>query len=246
MLFGTDFHIHTVLSPCGDLEMNPVAILERARALGLNLIGITDHNSTRQAQIICSMGDQAGVKVLVGAEVTTREEVHCLVFFEKNSEVNAFQSFLDQHLPKIKNDSDRFGHQVVANANNEIIYTEEHHLLSALPVSIDALEDFVHKLNGLFIPAHIDRLRFGLLGQLGLLPTDLKADALEFSPTCDIHTLCHSHPEIKGHLWVKGSDAHHLSVLGQCRTNLEMPSATFNSLKHLLTDRNWKNVQIID
>lgn len=41
-----DLHIHTVLSPCGDLEMSPENILYFAQVQGLNMIGITDHNST--------------------------------------------------------------------------------------------------------------------------------------------------------------------------------------------------------
>ena len=37
-----DLHIHTVLSPCGDLEMSPENILHFAQIQGLNMIGITD------------------------------------------------------------------------------------------------------------------------------------------------------------------------------------------------------------
>ena len=51
-----DLHIHTVLSPCGDLEMSPENILHFAQIQGLNMIGITDHNSTRQAPISVIMG----------------------------------------------------------------------------------------------------------------------------------------------------------------------------------------------
>ncbi|HNX85999.1 MAG TPA: PHP domain-containing protein, partial [Bacteroidales bacterium] len=46
--FTADLHIHTVLSPCGDLDMSPDIILSQAMAKKLDLIGITDHNSTRQ------------------------------------------------------------------------------------------------------------------------------------------------------------------------------------------------------
>lgn len=246
MFFNTDLHIHTVLSPCGDLEMSPVAILERVKALHLDIIGITDHNSTRQAQIICGMGEKSGIKVLAGAEVTTREEVHCLVFFDQPQEVETFQEFLDHHLPEIKNDTDRFGHQVVVNSNNEIIYTEEKLLITALPVSIEALEAIVHGLNGLFIPAHIDRLRFGLLGQIGFIPDDLKADAMEFSPNCDIQALCNHHPEIRKYQWITGSDAHRLSDMGRCRTLLEINSKEFGSVKSVLTGNEGKRIQIIN
>ena len=38
--YKADLHIHTVLSPCGDLEMSPAAIVERALARGLDMIAI--------------------------------------------------------------------------------------------------------------------------------------------------------------------------------------------------------------
>ena len=49
-MLRADLHIHTVLSPCGDLEMSPLSILEAARKQKLDIIGITDHNSTRQSK----------------------------------------------------------------------------------------------------------------------------------------------------------------------------------------------------
>ena len=59
-----DLHIHTVLSPCGDLEMSPENILHFAQIQGLNMIGITDHNSTRQAPIIRDYGKTKGISSL--------------------------------------------------------------------------------------------------------------------------------------------------------------------------------------
>ena len=76
-----DLHIHTVLSPCGDLEMSPENILHFAQVQGLNMIGITDHNSTRQAPIIRDYGKTKGIFVLTGAEICSKEEVHALSGF---------------------------------------------------------------------------------------------------------------------------------------------------------------------
>jgi hypothetical protein len=38
-----DLHIHTCLSPCGELAMSPRAVVDRAREVGLDLIAVTDH-----------------------------------------------------------------------------------------------------------------------------------------------------------------------------------------------------------
>ena len=44
MKYYYDLHIHTCLSPCGDVLMTPNNILNMAYLKGLNIIEITDHN----------------------------------------------------------------------------------------------------------------------------------------------------------------------------------------------------------
>ncbi len=89
--YRADLHIHTLLSPCGDLSMTPANIVSEALRKKLDIIGITDHNSTRQAGLVGMLGAREGLFVLQGAEVSTREEVHCLVFFENPAELELFQ-----------------------------------------------------------------------------------------------------------------------------------------------------------
>jgi predicted metal-dependent phosphoesterase TrpH len=93
--YKADLHIHTVLSPCGDLEMSPSNIIRAAKSKQLDLIGITDHNTTRQCAVIMELGQREGIYVLCGTEVTTKEEAHCLAFFETNESLEAFQVYLD-------------------------------------------------------------------------------------------------------------------------------------------------------
>jgi predicted metal-dependent phosphoesterase TrpH len=45
--FRADLHLHTCLSPCGEEEMTPLAIVRQAKKKGLDVIGICDHNSTK-------------------------------------------------------------------------------------------------------------------------------------------------------------------------------------------------------
>ena len=39
-----DFHIHTLLSPCAEIEMTPHHIVMRAAQYGVDAVAITDHN----------------------------------------------------------------------------------------------------------------------------------------------------------------------------------------------------------
>lgn len=226
-----DLHIHSLLSPCGDLEMSPKAIIQHACSNGLNMIGITDHNSTRQAAIIREIGERCGIQVLTGVEVTSSEEVHALAYFNGDENLNEFQVFLDNHLPDVPNNPKLFGYQVAVNEQEEIIFTEERLLISALDVSLEEIEKEVHRLGGLFIPAHIDRPRFGLLGQLGLFPSGLQVDAIEVSGSCNLTELLRNHPELPHVAILHSSDSHTLDSIGKVNTILELSTVDFDSLQ---------------
>ena len=79
--FRADLHLHTVLSPCGDLDMSPSKLVEQAKLMGLNNIGIADHNSTKHAKLISKIAQEAGIFTLCGAELTSKEEAHLLCFY---------------------------------------------------------------------------------------------------------------------------------------------------------------------
>ena len=244
--FRADLHIHTVLSPCGDLEMSPDAIIAKAKEMKLDIIGITDHNSTRQCRVISQLGALSGISVLSGAEVTTKEEVHCLAFFETDEQLNDFQKFLDENLPDIRNDVRRFGHQVAVDAENNIVFTEERLLISALNQSIEQVGKKVHSLDGLFIPAHIDKRRFGVLEQLGFLPPDLQVDALEISPFVKKDEFIKQHPVLGNYTFVSGSDAHYPGQVGKRVTVFEMENAGFAELRKTLHENQPGKIEIFN
>ena len=100
-IFKADFHTHTLLSPCGDLNMTPENIINEAVQNGIDIIGITDHNATRHCRLAVHYAQNRNIFVLCGAEVTTQEEAHCLAFFSNFEKLDAFQSFIEAHLPDI-------------------------------------------------------------------------------------------------------------------------------------------------
>lgn len=230
-----DLHIHTVLSPCGDLEMSPAHILQTAQAKGLDIIGITDHNSTRQAMLIREYSRGSGIFVLAGAEVTTQEEVHCLAYFATLPQLEEFQAYLDAHLPPIRNKPEKFGYQVVADLDENIVYEEPTLLISALDQTIEAVQQKVKQLQGIFIPAHIDKSRFSILSQLGFLPANLEFDALEISPHIAYKKFLNLHPELSVYPFIQSSDAHYPADIGKAYTLLEIEELSFEAIRQSLS-----------
>jgi len=243
--YRTDLHTHTVLSPCGDLDMSPVKIVDAAVKNGIDILGISDHNSTRHCAIIKRIAAQYGIYVLQGAEVTTKEEVHCLTFFEDDKQLVLMQDFLDSNLPDIKNDPLRFGYQVQVDENEIIVYEEEKLLVASINKSLEELEAFVHEIGGIFIPAHIDRSKNSIFSQLGFFPPDLKVDALEISKRTRIHEFRKKHPELDQYAMITNSDAHFLEDVGTCTSVFTMESMSFREIRMALGGIEGRKVSVV-
>ncbi len=91
-----DLHIHSVLSPCGDLEMTPRNIVRRVKELGLNTFSITDHNSIGNLLPFKKVAEKENLKFIFGMEVQTEEEVHA--YFGEQILVNDNDDIPDHNL----------------------------------------------------------------------------------------------------------------------------------------------------
>jgi len=97
-----DLHIHTVLSPCATLEMLPPYIVERACETNIQLIAITDHNSSANVPAVIKAAAGRNLIVLPGMELTTAEETPCSLSLRHLCAVSlSYQKIVDKNLPNI-------------------------------------------------------------------------------------------------------------------------------------------------
>jgi PHP family Zn ribbon phosphoesterase len=214
--------------------MTPRHIVKAAKKRGLHIIGITDHNTTLQCAEVEKVGEREGLHVLCGVELNTREEVHALAFFETPQHLTEFQIFLDKHLPPVKNNVEKFGYQLVINEEEEVLQEVDYLLFSALTIGIEEIEVEVHRLEGIFIPAHINRVQNSILSQLGFLPTDLKVDALELSRHTTIPAFLEKNKYLSKYPFIQSSDAHLPEDIGAIYTELEMDKISFSNIRQAI------------
>ena len=214
--------------------MSPTNIIRIAKSKQLDLIGITDHNTTRQCAVVRELGEREGIYVLCGVEVTTKEEAHCLAFFETTESLETFQIYLDAHLPQVKNNPDLFGYQVAVDAEDNIVFEEERSLLSAIDQSIEKIEQKIHSLNGIFIPAHINKSKNSIISQLGFIPDDLIIDALELSKHISKEEFISKNKYLKNKVFIRNSDAHLTELIGESTTLFVMEALNFEEIKKAL------------
>lgn len=208
--FKTDLHVHTVLSPCAEVEMIPPLIVECALDLGIRILAITDHNASANVAAVIKAAQNTPLHVFPGMELQTREEVHSLCLFDTLEQLETLQESVSRSLPSIANRPDHFGEQFVVDETGEFVRREEQLLLVSSNLSLNDSWKLVTQLGGLFIPAHVDRQTFGLLENLGLVPTDIHIEALEISRFLNPADAVHKFPQIGGYPLIQDGDVHRL------------------------------------
>ncbi len=229
-VYAADLHIHSVLSPCGDLEMSPGRILERAAAVGLDLIAITDHNMAENGRALRTLAAGSPVAVLYGMELETAEEAHLVCLFDSLEVAASWQEFVYSRLPDLANDALRFGDQVVVNEKDEIVRFERRLLANAASVTLDEACAEVHARGGLAIAAHVDRPAHSVVSQLGFLPQGVRLDAVELTRhATEGFVATHAH-WLRGLAAVRFSDAHFLHDVGAQRTYFRIEAQTVSEI----------------
>lgn len=205
----TDFHIHSCLSPCASLEMSPLAIVKKAKELGLDQIAITDHNTSRNLPAFEEACILNNMQRKYGVEVTTKEEIHALLIFKNLDKAIFYGEIIEKTLPSIKQDHELYLEQPIIKENEEIKGFCPKLLFAASTYSINELKKLI-KEDGLFIPAHINRPVFSISSQLGFLPL-ITYDGLEIDPRYKIDFKLPENVKT----FSKNSDAHYLKDIGK-------------------------------
>ena len=220
-----ELHVHTVLSPCAEVEMIPPLIVQEALSRGIELIAITDHNASANVPAVQAAAAGRGLVVLPGMELQTKEEVHVLCLFDRLAQLAAWQSVVDRLLPALENRPDFFGEQFVVDETGEFIRREERLLLNSVDITFEQTIIQVNALGGLAIPAHVDRPAFGLLANLGLVPEDAPVEAVEVSRHVPPAEAVQRFPQLQGYPILQGGDAHRLDeLLGANEFSVQEPT----------------------
>ena len=176
-----DFHIHSCLSPCGDMDMTPHSIAGMSYINGLNAIAVADHNTARNIRAVTKAAEEYGICVVPAIEAESAENIHLLCLFPTIDAAEEMGEFLEFHLPPIKNRPDIFGEQWIMNEVDEKIGEIDKLLINATDLPIEEIKKKVEFLGGICIAAHIDREKNGIVAILGCVPEHLDFSTLELS-----------------------------------------------------------------
>ncbi|MCX7827630.1 MAG: PHP domain-containing protein [Thermanaerothrix sp.] len=230
-VFNLDLHLHSVLSPCGDLEMGLGDIARRAMEIGLDGLALTDHNSCANVRGLLDAADALNTPlwVIPGCEVQTEEDIHVVALFEGVDAAMDFQDWLFERLGPVMNDPDVFGYQLVVDKDGNILDQVDKLLVQGVSADVDRVLQEIRARDGISILSHVDRPSFSYTAVLGPVPEDLDVDGIEISSRASeeqVRQLMASLPAGR-FPFIRSSDAHNLSQMSIERCTkflLEKPS----------------------
>ena len=212
-----DLHIHSALSPCGDADMTPNNIVNMALICGLDIIAVSDHNTTGNVEAVMAVGKEAGVTVVPAMELETAEEIHVLCLFPTLEAARAFDiEQVTPALPAVNNDVAIFGHQHLMDRNDNVVGEDPRYLINATAISLDGLPQLVDRYGGVAIPAHIDKSTKSLVGNFGMVGDYMGFRCFELSRNLPDYFI-EATPGLgnRPYVYIHDSDAHYLQDIGE-------------------------------
>ena len=241
--FVADLHVHSVLSPCAEVEMTPRNIVWHAAEHGIDIVAITDHNACDNVAAAFEAAKGTDVIILPGMEIETKEEVHMIVLFEKMRQLTEWEKFVKQHMSGRFNDEKKFGAQFIVNAEDELISVKPEMLLTSLTSGISEVWAKVTDLGGICIASHVDRPAYSLFAQLGFIPPDVKLAAVEVSRNINPSEARLKFPEIGNLPIVTSSDAHTIEdFINGPKTMFYIDEPTLPEIQQALKGQNLRKV----
>lgn len=242
--FFADLHIHTVLSPCGDLLMTPQNIIDRALEIGLDIIAITDHNSAKNVVTAVELAADTELTIIPGMEVETKEEVHLVCLFPSLDKILKWQGIVEKDLPEIENNEEAFGPQLITDLEDEYIKKESKLLLQATTLSVEEVVSKVRDLAGIVIPAHVDKNNYSLIYNLGFINPDLDISGVEISKNMSKEDAQMEFEQLNNYSLLSNSDAHYLDDLKKSM-KLYLEEATFQELKLAINGEKGRKIELL-
>lgn len=222
--------MHSVLSPCGGLEMSPRSMMKKVSEMGIDIIAITDHNSMANSCVYQRAAVEFGLNYIYGVEIQTAEEIHVIALFDNWEIAKEFNKELFNSLLPINNDPDYFGDQIVIDDDENIIRSIKKALLNSSIWTFEITLKKIQNSGGFAFPAHVDAHTNSVISQLGFIPPDANITAVGITANCDEKELMQQYPFLQDYALIRNSDAHYLNDIGSGITEFYLKEPSLNEI----------------
>ena len=206
--------------------MTPYNFVNLAKIIGLDAVALTDHNTSLNCEAAIKVGEEVGLLVIPGMELTTSEDIHTVCLFPTLKKALNFSQYVDENRIHVKNKAEIYGRQVIMNENDEEIGEIEDLLLPASFIGMYDAYRKAHEFGGICYPAHIDRDSLSVLAVLGEIDPYCGFRTAELADITKLPELREKHPILNSMNIVTCSDAHYLENMRDAANTLDLDELT--------------------
>ncbi|MDY6842488.1 MAG: PHP-associated domain-containing protein [Thermodesulfobacteriota bacterium] len=215
-----DLHIHTSMSRCYSGQASEDrGIVDWALKKNLDMIAITNHNTTIGIDRVVEIGWEVGLTILPGMELST-DCGHFLALFERDMRYDQVLTKLEEKLG-IQSDEIRGNGTYMVNGTLENLF------------------ELIIEKDGIIIAAHIERWPTGFLETNETLRRKMEIHSSDYISALEITQPVNKGQWTEGKMkyfpkkypCVQGSDAHCLEDIGRRYTWIMMEKVSLEGLK---------------
>ena len=211
--------------------MTPGNIVGMSLLNGLQIVALTDHNSTKNCPAFFKIAKKHGIIPIAGMELTTAEDIHVICLFRSLEAAMAFGDFVDEKRIGIPNKTEIFGRQLILDENDLIVGEEPNLLINAVDLSLEEAFNQVHMRDGVCYPAHIDRSANGMVAVLGDFPPEPAFTAFELNDLASLEDCVERLSLLRQRelVHVASSDAHYLTDISEEGFSIDLQDEPYSS-----------------
>ena len=209
--------------------MTPNNILNMSMLKEVDILSVTDHNSTKQLRVFEDLQESYDFLFIPGVEVTVLEDFDVLCYFRTFNDAIKFDKYLEAHLNG-KWGSFTEENQVITDIFDTTYETFPTPLTST-NIPYNELVNEVRQLNGAIVLAHVDRLSKSALNSFKLENIDF--DAIEIQKY-GREKFLKENQYLKKFKMFFNSDSHSLLSISEKEDYLELEEKTIDSFFNFL------------
>ncbi len=211
--------------------MTPANIAGMAAINGLQIVALTDHNTSKNCPAFFKQAKSHGLIPVAGMELTTAEDIHVVCLFRTLEDAMDFDAFVESRRIPFPNKPDVFGHQFIMDENDQVVGEEEYLLINAADISLEEAHKEVIRRGGVAYPAHIDRQSNGMIAVLGDFPPEPPFTAFELHDADSYEPYREKYPAIRNLPRAVSSDAHYLWDIAEADFAVNLDDEPYSSAR---------------
>ena len=210
--------------------MTPANIVGMALLNGLNIIALTDHNTSKNCPAFFAQARLHGIVPVPGMELTTAEDIHVVCLFRELSDAMKFDMFVSGRRMLIQNKPEIFGRQIHSRRKRRGLRRRGNLLINATDITLEEAKEAVFsRRRSMLSRTHRPNVKRNCSGSRLVPGRAIGYTAYELTNAASILEYEKRFPFLKNLPRAVSSDAHNLWSISEAEFSIPIDDEPYSS-----------------